>query len=523
MHPAVLLLLSFGCVALFYFLFAIVHCCNSPLLFVADKESQQDTMPSVFAKPGIIQMSFAGKKTQRCLRLLCVLGVQKRGSKKRELAQRTQRMLQFYCPENRGMRFNKRKLGVGISVLFISIFANSQQKLSLDDIFSEIVTNHPDLKMYDAQIRSLDEAAKGARNWEPPLLSTGLWMTPYNPGLWSKQSNGATGMGQYMISGQQMFPNRRMQNAEQKYMQSMSSVEKEKKNANVNDLFAAAKENYFDWLVLKKKLAVLEQDQKVLDFMIKNAELRYKNNLGKINAYYKAKAALGNIESMQIMLQNEINQKRISLNTSMSRDKSTLFDIDTTYEIKDYSSVSFDSATFANSRSDIKTIDNDIQIAGLQQEFEKAKLKPEFGVRFDHMFGFGGLPMQYSLMGMVKLPMAKWSSKSSKANVISLQWKIESLNDQKQSMINEASGMATGMQSEIQSRQKQIRLYEDNIMPALRKNFQTMQLAYENNKEELFELYDAWETLNMTQLEYLDQLRQLLSMQVELEKVLEIK
>ena len=41
--------------------------------------------------------------------------------------------------------------------------------------------------------------------------------------------------------------------------------------------------------------------------------------------------------------------------------------------------------------------------------------------------------------------------------------------------------------------------------------------------EELFELYDAWETLNMTQLEYLDQLQQLLTIQVELERILEIK
>ena len=38
-----------------------------------------------------------------------------------------------------------------------------------------------------------------------------------------------------------------------------------------------------------------------------------------------------------------------------------------------------------------------------------------------------------------------------------------------------------------------------------------------------FTFYDAWETLNMTQLEYLDQLQQLLLMQVELERILEIK
>jgi hypothetical protein len=139
------------------------------------------------------------------------------------------------------------------------------------------------------------------------------------------------------------------------------------------------------------------------------------------------------------------------------------------------------------------------------------------------MFGFGGLPMQYSLMGMLKLPIAKWSSKMNKANIESLKWKARSLQQQKQMMINEYSGMAYGMRTEIELKQKQLRLYENNIIPALRNNYKTMQLGYEQNTEELFMLYDAWETLNMTQLEYLEQLQQLLMMQVQLEKILEIK
>ena len=386
------------------------------------------------------------------------------------------------------------------------IAAQSQEKLSMEDIFSSITNNHPDLKGYDAQIRSLDEAAKGAKNWEPPLLSSGLYMTPYNPSLWKKMSDGTKGMGQYMISAEQMFPNKKMQNAEQKYMQSMSGVEAEKKNATINELYAQAKKNYYQWIIAKKKLDVLDQDQKILDFMIKDAELRYKNNLGKISAYYKAKASLGNIETMKVMLENEMVQRRIALNTLMNRDKNISFDIDTNYVIKDYSSLQFDSTAFINSRSDIKAIEREIQITGLQQDVERAKLKPEFGVRFDHMFGFGGVPMQYTLMGMVRLPMTKWSSRAATANVQSLKWKAESLNQEKLGMINEASGQAAGMKNEILSRQKQIRLYEDNIIPALKKNYQTMQIAYQNNTEELFELYDAWETLNMTQLEYLDQL-----------------
>ncbi len=38
--------------------------------------------------------------------------------------------------------------------------------------------------MYDADIRSMDEAAKGARSWMPTELGAGFFMTPYNPKMW---------------------------------------------------------------------------------------------------------------------------------------------------------------------------------------------------------------------------------------------------------------------------------------------------------------------------------------------------
>jgi outer membrane protein TolC len=124
---------------------------------------------------------------------------------------------------------------------------------------------------------------------------------------------------------------------------------------------------------------------------------------------------------------------------------------------------------------------------------------------------------------MVKIPFASWSARESKANIESLKWKAVSLESQKETMANEYSGIAYGMQQDITTKKKQLRLFENNIIPALRKNYQSMLLGYEQNTEELFTLYDAWETLNSTQIEYLDQLQQLLTMQVNLEKVLEIK
>jgi Outer membrane protein len=414
----------------------------------------------------------------------------------------------------------KTKLITLFLISITSSLVNAQNILSLNEIIQTIDNSNPTAKMYDAQIRSMEEAAKGVRSWMPTDFSTGLWMTPYHPKLWQAE-NGMTGMGQYMLSAQQMFPNKKRKDAEAAYMQAMSASEKERKKFELNQLYADAKKNYYDWLIAKKKLKIIYQNEKMLTFMIKDAELRYKNGLDKLSAYYKAQAELGNLVNMETELDNEMNQKRIRLNTLMNRSKQEVFDVDTTYTIKEFTTSFFDTSTLQN-RSDIRAIVRDIQLTTLQQNFEQTKVKPEFGIRYDHMFGFGGLPMQYSLMGMARIPLGK-ATRMSKANVESLKWKSEALSQQKQMLLNEATGMAEGMSKEIESKKRQVKLFEENIIPALRKNYQVMQLGYQQNTEQLFTLFDAWDALNKTQLEYLNQLQQLLKLQVELERILEVK
>ena len=62
-----------------------------------------------------------------------------------------------------------------------AVAARAQTPMGLDSIFSVIGRSHPALRSSDAVARSLDEAAKGARSWEAPTVSTGWWMTPYDP------------------------------------------------------------------------------------------------------------------------------------------------------------------------------------------------------------------------------------------------------------------------------------------------------------------------------------------------------
>ena len=55
---------------------------------------------------------------------------------------------------------------------------------------------------------------------------------------------------------------------------SMSSVEKENKNYTINQLNAAAKTSYYQWMVLNKKIKIANDNLLLLEYMIKSMEIR---------------------------------------------------------------------------------------------------------------------------------------------------------------------------------------------------------------------------------------------------------
>lgn len=415
----------------------------------------------------------------------------------------------------------KNKYYIVISFLILSFTIANAQIVSLDNILSTIKTDNPQLKMYDADIQSMDAAAKGAKSWMAPQVETGFFMTPYNTKMW-KADDMSPGMGSYMIGVSQMIPNAKKQNAEYKYMSAMSSVEKENKNYTLNQLYAIAKTNYYQWLVLNKKVKVANDNLLLLKYMIKSMEIRYQYNMDKLPTYYKAKSQYNELESMIIMLQNDISQKRIMLNTLMSRDKNMVFEIEEAFELKEYNSQLLDTSSISKNRSDINAIKRTMEVNQLKIDAEKSKFLPEFGVKYDHMFAFGQQPQQFSLMGMITIPMP-WSTKMNKANISSFQIKNESLNWQKQMILNETVGMISGMNTELSNLKKQYTISEKSIIPSLRKNYDTAVLAWQNNTGDLFVVLDAWEALNMAQMDAFDKLQSILNTQVEIEKQLEIK
>ena len=135
---------------------------------------------------------------------------------------------------------------------------------------------------------------------------------------------------------------------------------------------------------------------------------------------------------------------------------------------------------------------------------EANRRRPDFGVRYDHMNGMGSTPNQFSLMGMVTLPIAPWASREYKANTAALGFEAQAVQQQRASLLNEAAGRITTLQSDLRTKREQVENYEKGILPALRKSYQVTLLAYQQNTAQLPAVVEALETWLQARLQYLD-------------------
>jgi len=393
-------------------------------------------------------------------------------------------------------------------ICFAGISAKAQERLPLDSVLARVSTN-PSLQAYAAKMSAEDAYATAAKNLDAPTISAGQYQTPY-------QLNPNT--GSFMIQAEQMFTNPAKLKAKLDYMEGMSKVTAEDKNYLRNQLLAQAKQYYYERIILEKKLALLQQTQSLLEYMLKDANIRLTYGKEKLPNIYKAKADLYELDNTREQLNNEISQKNIMLNTLMNRDKATAFMVDTNYVVKGYETVITDTSTLANSRSDIKGISRNIELQQLNAQMEYSKRKPDFGIQAAHMLSYGGYPNQYILMASITIPIVPWASKEYKANLKGIQYEVEELQQKKLDIVNQAAGQLAGISTDIGSKKRQLKNYQQNIIPALQNGYKTALLAYDQNTGDLPSVLDGIKDLQTARMAYLDNLQALLTLQVTYEK-----
>jgi outer membrane protein, heavy metal efflux system len=412
-------------------------------------------------------------------------------------------------------------------ILFTVIIIISQLKLvaqdavvvRLDTLLSRIESNYPAILVYRENTQSWQAKADGAKAWMPPTFSSGLMQFPYDLSL-IKEKDDPMNQAGFVFSIEQMIPNNSKLNANRNYYNSLAEVENSKSQWTINELRKEAKILYYSRYTNEKKQQIITESEEILNLFLSTAEARFSNNQSQLQTIYKAKARLAELKNMNYMLTGNITESNIGLNILMVREVQSKFEIDTFIQPRKYT-VSLQDSSMILNRSDIAAMSKSIQSMKLEQQTMRIGTRPDFGIRAEHA-AMLGMPNQWSLMGMITLPIVPWSSKMYSSEVRSIDFRVQSMELEKQKMQLMAQRMVAEKLSMLNYGYGQYENYVNEIIPAFENNLQANIRAYNQNTSDFFELLDAWEMLLMKKIEMLDQLFSILKLEAEYEYEIQI-
>ena len=400
-------------------------------------------------------------------------------------------------------------------LLPLSLSAQDTAVLRLDTILRRIDNNNILLQSYELRAEAFKYSADASTAWMAPMVGVGTFMTPY-PGQMKMEPSDA---GQLMLRLEQDIPNRSKLNARKRYIESQGRVERANRRITLNDFKAEAKRLYYTWLVAEQRIKVLEQNERIIAMMKKIEEVRYPYNRSQLGGVYRAEAKIEENRNMMRMQEGEIARSRAYLNGLMNRPGNEIFEIDTTNKPV-FIPVIHDSASLLV-RGDIIKMNESISSMDLNIQSMRQQWKPDFKIQYDHMYPLDAMmPNQYSIMGMISIPLAPWASKMYKSEIKAMQSNIQAMQKERSAMLQETQGMLYGMQYEILSMQKRIVAMEEKVIPALQKTLDANFINYQENKLQLTVVIDSWEALTMMQLDLLNEKLKFYQMIVDHEKEL---
>lgn len=407
--------------------------------------------------------------------------------------------------------------------LITSINASAQDtvKLSMQDVFTTIDKSYPQLQFYESKIASIRSLVEGAKAWMPPTVAFALDRFPYRLSIIKEMT--PDNQAGFMLSVQQMIPNPAKLNAKRDYLASLENVQRNDVEWQKNTLHFTARLYYYRRFTAEQKLKIIKGYRELLTMLIKTAKDKYAYNQADLPTIFKAEASLSELANMETMLFSQIAESNIGLNTLMNRDTNIPFTIDTLISPKDYSSdylLALDSSQLL--RNDILAIESSIRSMKLNQRWAATGSKPDFGIQFSHGQMFG-MPKQFSIMGMMTIPIVPWSSKMYKSEIKSMGFEIEAMQKEKSTMQLMATQMIREKITMLIYETRQLDNYDRNILPSYRKNLESNLLAYRQNTGNFFVLLDAWNMLLMKELERIDKMGQVFTVQSEYEYQREIK
>ena len=384
-------------------------------------------------------------------------------------------------------------------LITLSVVSAAAQEMSLDSILAQIARRHPMLAEYRHRAAAMQAYADGATAWMAPMAGIGTFMTPY-PGQRPEDMD----KGAVMMSVEQSIPNPAKVKASRQALTSKADVEAARGLQQWNLLRSQARAAVYTWTIAGQQIEALQEQEKLLTLALDIARIRYEQRQGKLSDIYRTEgeiAELRNRIAAQMALKLEEESR---LRALMNLPKEKRFSVRS--EEPEFKPIQFteDTARLSGNRSDIQELDARIRQMQLAKTWQQLQSKPDLRIRFDHMQPLGKTtPVQFTAMAMVSIPIAPWSSKMYRAEVAGMERDISAMQSGREALLLEARSELSRMAIRLESMRSQLERFQNEIIPALEKNLNTLRAGYQENREPLPMVLDALSELSEARQEYL--------------------
>lgn len=381
--------------------------------------------------------------------------------------------------------------------------------LSLDTVLAR-VERHPELRKWGLRAEARAAAARGAGAWMAPELGVGGAELPY-PGMAGGMAPGDPSL---MLSARQMIPGPGKTGSRRSYRLSLAGADRAEGRFALARLAADARTQYARLAIAGRRLAVVREAEAVMALMLEVAEIRFRRRQADLSAVLEARARKEELSAMGAAEAAMGRQAESALARLMGMPGHPPFRADTALRLRPPEGAA---APGADRRGDLERMDAEIRSMELGLASMRREGRPDFGLQFDHM-DMLGMGRRFSVMAMMTLPSAPWSSGMARAEAAAMEKDIAAMRADREAMSLMAGRMAEEMRLMLASEAEQHARYDGEIAPARRKSLDAALASYQEGAGDLFRVLDAWDRWLMSRMRALDHLEKALVLEAEYDR-----
>lgn len=374
---------------------------------------------------------------------------------------------------------------------------DSSAVLQLPDLLREALLHNPELRAFDASHRAVEARIPQMSSLDAPQLNIEIEEAPAGEPLRASQ-------WRYVNFGlTQMLPFPGKLNKEKKLAEIEAEHAHHEHSEKALAVLAQVKAAYFELYMVQRSRAVTEENVGLMRQFVNIAQVRYAVGQLLNQDVLKANVELARLANEQIALQEEEEIAKGMLNVLLNRAPQSPLGQATAPE---RGALSFNLEELQSIALAYRPMVHHDSLSVVQGRVAQALARQQYWPDFEVALKYVTSPMEgfrgFTAMAGVSLPFAPWAIKKQRGRVAETRAELhmkEALLDNTRNMIRLEVQEAL---LKVQSAQRAVALYRENILPQAEQALQTTLANYQTRQTDFLMLLDSYRMLQMSKMEF---------------------